>query len=590
MKQLFAFLIAASLAIPAAHAQLANCATPGTDNNFLGIQTIKLWPGTPPGDKTQGIQTSPATKSEPCSDTPALTILGPRQGTGNGSAVIIFPGGAYLHLAGDLEGREVADWFTARGFHAFILSYRLSSQGYLLPVPLLDARRAIQTIRARAADYHISPNRIVVIGFSAGGHLAALSGTQSVPGNPDAEDPIDRASSRPDYLVLGYPWLDAITKDTTFLSYCKILNLMDSCDALRAKYDPILFVTKDTPPTFIYQTFADKTVSPAASIDFYQALLKAGVPSELHVFVNGAHGSGLGKGDPGLDQWPNLLEAWLRAQGLLTPMPTPTAKLEDSQGVPFKGGVEVSINGQGPYRFGLDTGSSPAFLIDPQLAHQLNLPVTSQTHMHDFGGRESGPPVDVLRIDTMQLAGYPFHHAIGIAYGNSFPLVKDGQGTLGMGLFKDVVLKLDYPGDRLSVADEDLPEADGKQVLAYTDEHLHPIVPVVLGGIPVQAKLDSGARGIGADLSIPTQLAPQLKLLNRQEGKGTVSDILGHSYSYSIATLDGDLTIGDLAVHHPTLFISDALGYVNMGGIVNRMVVSIDQKNHRLKLEMPSEN
>ena len=122
------------------------------------------------------------------------------------------------------------------------------------------------------------------------------------------------------------------------------------------------------------------------------------------------------------------------------------------------------------------------------------------------------------------------------------------------------------------------------------DEHLHPIVPVVLGGIPVQAKLDSGARGIGADLSIPTQLAPQLKLLNRQEGKGTVSDILGHSYSYSTSTLDGDLTIGDLAVHHPTLFISDALGYVNMGGIVNRMVVSIDQKNHRLKLEIPREN
>jgi acetyl esterase/lipase len=326
MKQVFAFLIAAPIlalaAIPAAHAQLANCATPGTDNNFLGIQTIRLWPGTPPGARTPGVETSPATKSEPCSDIPALTVFGPREGTGNGSAVVIFPGGAYVHLAGDLEGREVADWFTARGFHAFILSYRLSSQGYLLPVPLLDARRAIQTVRARAADYHINPDRIVVIGFSAGGHLAALAGTQPVPGSPDAEDPIDRASSRPDYLVLGYPWLDAITKDTTFLSYCKIFNLLgnkgDQCDALRAKYDPILFVSKDTPPTFIYQTFADKTVSPAASIDFYQALLKAGVPSELHVFVNGSHGSGLGKGDPVLDQWPRLLEAWLRAQGLLT--------------------------------------------------------------------------------------------------------------------------------------------------------------------------------------------------------------------------------------------------------------------------------
>jgi acetyl esterase/lipase len=314
MKQFFASLIAASLAI-SAHAQLANCATPGTDNNFLGIQTIRLWPGTPP-----------EAKGDTCNDIPALTILGPREGTANGSAVIVFPGGAYLHLAGDLEGREVADWFTARGFRAFILSYRLGSNGYLLPVPLLDARRAIQTVRARATDYHINPNRIVVIGFSAGGHLAALAGTQFVPGSPDAEDPIDRAPSRPDYLVLGYPWLDAITKDTTFLSYCKEFNLLgdkpgsetDQCDALRSKYDPILFVTKDTPPTFIYQTFNDKTVSPAATIDFYQALLKAGVPSELHVFVSGAHGSGLGKGDPALDQWPSLLENWLRAQGLLT--------------------------------------------------------------------------------------------------------------------------------------------------------------------------------------------------------------------------------------------------------------------------------
>jgi acetyl esterase/lipase len=326
------------LAIPAAHAQLANCATPGTDNNFLGIQTIRLWPGTPPGDKTPGVGTSPNPTSEPCADAPALTIFSPRQGTGNGSAVIIFPGGAYLHLAGELEGREVAVLFTARGFQAFILSYRLSSNGYLLPVPLIDARRAIQTVRARATDYHINPNRIVVIGFSAGGHLAALAGTQFIPGSPDADDPIDRASSRPDYLVLGYPWLDAITRDTTFLSYCKELNLMgenpgdkpvgepgdkpgdkpNQCDSLRAKYDPILFVTKDTPPAFIYQTFADKTVSPAATVDFYQALLKAGVPSELHVFVNGAHGSGLGKGDPALDQWPNLLENWLRAQGLLT--------------------------------------------------------------------------------------------------------------------------------------------------------------------------------------------------------------------------------------------------------------------------------
>ena len=231
MKQLFAFLIAAPYwpcAIPAAHAQLANCATPGTDNSFLGIQTIRSGPERRPETKRRELRHRPQPGANRAATRPRSPSSGRAQGTGNGSAVIIFPGGAYLHLAGDLEGREVADWFTARGFHAFILSYRLSSQGYLLPVPLLDARRAIQTIRARAADYHINPNRIVVIGFSAGGHLAALAGTQFVPGNPDAEDPIDRASSRPDYLVLGYPWLDAITSDTTFLSYCKILNLMDS--------------------------------------------------------------------------------------------------------------------------------------------------------------------------------------------------------------------------------------------------------------------------------------------------------------------------------------------------------------------------
>jgi acetyl esterase/lipase len=185
-------------------------------------------------------------------------------------------------------------------------------------VPLLDARRAIQTVRGRAADYHINPNRIVVVGFSAGGHLAALAGTQFVAGDPEADDPIARASSRPDFLVLGYPWLDAITRDTTFLSYCKIFNLMDQCDALRAKYDPVLFVSKDTPPTFIYHTFTDKTASAEPSIEFYQALLKAGVPSEMHIFASGGHGSGLGKGDASLDQWPGLLENWLRAQGLLT--------------------------------------------------------------------------------------------------------------------------------------------------------------------------------------------------------------------------------------------------------------------------------
>ena len=233
--------------------------------------------------------------------------------------MVILPGGGYAHLAGNLEGRQIADWFTARGFRAFVLSYRLSSNGYLLPVPLIDARRAVQTVRSRARDYQINPNRIVIIGFSAGGHLAALASTQFIPGNPDAADPIERVSSRPDYLVLGYPWIGAISGDTSRLTYCTLFNVMNRCEELREAYSPDLFVTKDTPPTFWYHTFNDKTVPVEQGLRFYEALVKAGVPSEAHIFANGPHGTGLGKADAALDQWPNLLENWLRAQGLLTP-------------------------------------------------------------------------------------------------------------------------------------------------------------------------------------------------------------------------------------------------------------------------------
>jgi len=307
MRHFFAALGVGLLVSLPAMAQKAPCATASDDNAFLGIQTIRLWPGE-----------APQAKGKACEDTPTLTIFEPQRGHENGSAVVVLPGGAYTHLAGNLEGHQIADWFTARGFSAFILSYRLPSNGYLLPVPLLDARRAVQTVRARARDYQIDPNRIVLIGFSAGGHLAALASTQSVPGNPEADDPIERVSSRPDYLVLGYPWIGAISSDTSHLSYCKSFNLMDQCEALKAAYSPELFVTKETPPTFWIHTFNDPTVPVEQGLRFYEALVKAGVPAEAHVFAKGQHGFGLGKGDAVLDQWPSLLESWLRAQGLLT--------------------------------------------------------------------------------------------------------------------------------------------------------------------------------------------------------------------------------------------------------------------------------
>ena len=304
----FSLVVAAACVLSGVllHAQKEPCSTAGENNAFLGIQTIRLWSGD-----------APQAKGQACEDIPTLTVFDPQGGHGNGSAVVILPGGSYAHLAANLEGRQVADWFTSRGFRAFVLQYRLSLNGYLLPVPLLDARRAVQLVRARAGDYQIDPNRIVMIGFSAGGHLAALAGTQAVPGDPGAEDPLDRVSSRPNFLVLGYPWIGAISSDTSHLSYCKLFNVMDRCEELRKAYSPDLFVTKDTPPTFWYHTFNDGTVPVEQGLRFYEALVKAGVPAEGHIFANGPHGTGLGKGDPSLDQWPALLETWLRAQGLI---------------------------------------------------------------------------------------------------------------------------------------------------------------------------------------------------------------------------------------------------------------------------------
>ena len=317
-----AALFAQSPTTPAAP---STCPEVNATNTFLGISTIRLWPGS-----------APQATGTDCDDIPTLTMFRPQPGHENGSAVIVFPGGGYMGLASILEGREVADWFSARGFTAFVLRYRLGRK-YMLPIPLIDARRAVQLVRSRANDYHIGPHRIVVVGFSAGGHLAALSGTQFVDGNSSAADSaapiaatgdaaqnsnIDRLSSRPDYLVLGYPWIGGVTTDTTHLSYCKVMDILKEpgrCEALEKAYSPALFVTKDTPPTFIYHTTTDQTVPVEQALSFYEALLKAGVSVEMHIFAKGVHGTGLGSGNASLDQWPNLLENWLRDQGLLTP-------------------------------------------------------------------------------------------------------------------------------------------------------------------------------------------------------------------------------------------------------------------------------
>lgn len=256
-----------------------------------------------------------------------------------------------------------------------------------------------------------------------------------------------------------------------------------------------------------------------------------------------------------------------------------------AEGIPFKNDVEISINGHGPFRFGLDTGASTAFSINPEIARQLALPVTSQIHLHvpNAADDRSAPAVDVVRIDTLELAGHSFPHVIGIAG------AKKGDGTLGISLFNDVLLRIDYPNDRLYVSSGSLPEPDGKHIFAYTEEHTHPVISVVLGGVPMSARLDTGARSTGTDVMVPLSLAAQLRLKAPMQQSGTISDVLGRQHTNYSATLDGDLSIGDIKVHNPTLSISEMVPYLNLGGLCNRLSITLDHRQHRLKLEMQPE-
>jgi acetyl esterase/lipase len=287
---------------------------PSTENlaavdKNLGITTLPLWSGAAGDEGGKNSETS------------FLTLFAPQSGRGNGTAVIVAPGGAYKGLASNLEGRQVADWFTARGVTAFVLKYRLG-EGNPYPAPLLDAQRAVRLVRSVCNTYHLSPDRIGIMGFSAGGHLAAMEATSFDDGKQESSDPVERLSNRPDFLILGYPWLNAMQPNSKHLiTYCSVLSGMPAseCAAWEEKYTPALHVSAKTPSTFIYHTTDDGLVPVQTSVEFYSALLNAGVPAEMHLFRHGAHGSGLGTGDEALDLWPVLLEAWMRGQGWLTP-------------------------------------------------------------------------------------------------------------------------------------------------------------------------------------------------------------------------------------------------------------------------------
>jgi acetyl esterase/lipase len=268
-------------------------------------QTILLWENGAPEALGQGDD-----------DKPSITVYRPWGPQLSGTSVIVAPGGGYGFLAANHEGRQVANWFNAMGVTAFVLKYRLGPR-YHHPIELGDAQRAIRLVRSRAKEFDVLPDRIGMMGFSAGGHLASTAATRFDVGNSAATDPIDRASSRPDFVILGYP---VVTFEPPYNHVGSVKNLLgeNPDPKLVQELSNELHVTPQTPPTFLFSTSEDAVVPAENSVNFYLALHKAGVPAEIHVFETGPHGVGLDLADPTLAEWPVLLANWLRARGLLT--------------------------------------------------------------------------------------------------------------------------------------------------------------------------------------------------------------------------------------------------------------------------------
>jgi acetyl esterase/lipase len=260
---------------------------------------------------------APDAKGDTSADRPGLWVYPatpqPNQHP-SGTAVVICPGGGYGIHAVDHEGTQPARFFNRLGITAFVLRYRLAP--YRHPVPLNDALRAIRFVRTHAADFQVDPNRVGIMGFSAGGHLASTALTQFTAGDAAAADPIDRQSSRPSFGILGYP---VISFSADFAHRGSARNLLgpDASEEQLAALSNDRNVTKDTPPTFLFHTAEDSGVPPENSIAFFSACKRAGVPAELHVFQQGQHGVGLAPGHPALQSWLDTATTWLRQNALL---------------------------------------------------------------------------------------------------------------------------------------------------------------------------------------------------------------------------------------------------------------------------------
>ncbi len=276
-------------------------------------EPVLLWPSGAPGALGTADEDKPA----------IYPFIAPKE-KATGAAVLICPGGGYAMRAMEHEGYDFARWFNDLGITAFVLRYRVNTwdhKKYGHPHAFTDATRAMRTVRSRAKEWGIDPDKIGVMGFSAGGHLASMLGTHFDNGNPKAKNALDKTSSRPGFLMLIYPVVSFTTEYTHRFS--REMQLGSDLDSTLAEYlSTEKHVTSFTPSTFLMYT-DDDPVLPENAILFYMALRKAKVPAELHIYEKGGHGYGMANGvgkaanDPILATWTTRLEDWLKNRGVI---------------------------------------------------------------------------------------------------------------------------------------------------------------------------------------------------------------------------------------------------------------------------------
>jgi acetyl esterase/lipase len=283
-----------------------------------GRTQIPLWPGEVPNAQPAAGAEVTKTENNPVAgkpwnyvenvSRPTLTVYSPT-GMNTGAAVVVFPGGGYQILAIDLEGTEVCDWLTSKGITCVLLKYRVPNSGMhwderckcqihpKAPAALEDAQRTLGLVRLHAAEWHIDPHKIGVLGFSAGGHLVAAVSTHFTHRMYPAVDAADKESCRPDFAVALYPGHLWINDD-------------------KFELNPDIHVTSQTPPTFLVQAEDDNVDSVRNSLVYYIALKNAGVPVEMHLYAHGGHAFGLRRTEFPITSWPDLVETWLVTIGI----------------------------------------------------------------------------------------------------------------------------------------------------------------------------------------------------------------------------------------------------------------------------------